>query len=670
MMATGLDLRLRWTPEELAARGDRYCRAAEEAMAPTPDVPLSRWAESTIVLPPTVTSSAGPLSFARTPYVRALLDAFADPEVERLTFAKSTQVAGTTLEIAMIASAAGFDPGPVLSVQPNDEMARAFSLERVIPVFKASAPLERLLPRGRGLNARQMVLDTATINFASARSSADLASRPVRFLILGETDEYPPSTGQKGSPIAQGEERTRTFWNRKIYENSTPVLKQGYIWQELLRSNQHRYYVPCPHCGAFQVLFFSGSAEPDVPGPAGRLTWPKDEKGHPTHTPDEIEQGHLAVYICGACTAVWEDRDKEAIIARGEWRPIVKGLPRRHLGFHIWAAYSPWLSFSAIAAKHLRDRNDPARVKVFVNKWLARPYEEAGARPSIDVVMDRRRTYKRGTVPMAVRFLTAAVDVHDAFQYWAVWGWGVAFTGWCIDAGREDTAMNQAAGWQRVFEAVTRLYPRCATPGDAEASAPSALDAIAVGQPAGLVLMDAGWDKPADANEVVDEWRVLSLCDAWNYRLAGPLFQPSKGGSRPGQIPPLEWNRTYDRDREGKPLKGRLQLHIFNPWFFKKQFYSRLARTGEVGGFWLPEDLPQVVMNQFLGEEMITHPDGTEEWRRTGENHALDVSVMCLAAAWKYRIFLEAPPPERPREPKPEPSQGAGLKAPPIRTKY
>lgn len=631
---------LSWSPAELAERRRSLRAAAARGLRPPPAMRLSEWAERTIVLPRSVASSDGPLSFERTPYVRVPLDAMGDPDVERVTVVSSTQVGKTTLELCCLAAAARYDVGPALSVQPNEDFAKALAVERVIPVFRASPELARLLPRGRGLTVDEMVLDTTVINFGSARSAADLSSRAKRYIIFGETEEYPPDAGKGGSPIAQAEERARTFWNRKFYESSTPKHELGHIWRSWERSNRHHYFLQCPHCGAWQAPTFDGRPMEGVPGPHGRIGWPVDEKGHAAATPDEIQEGLLAWYVCGGCGGVWEERQKDAIVARGEWRSVTPERGRRHLGYHLWAVCSPWLSFSEIAAAWLRWKDYPELVPVFVNKWLARPYKEAGEKPKAEAVLARRKTYPMGSVPAGVRFLTAGVDVHASQQYWMVWGWGIGFTGWLIAAGREDTAVDARAGWERVFAALSGEYPA----HRGEGSDTSQSGSLRVGLPAGLALVDCGWDKPTDAEENVDEWAVLDLCDSWNFRVGGPLFQPSKGASN-ANADYLRFSRAYDRDREGKPLKGRLQLHQFNPWFFKKSFYRRLQTAGDVGGFWLPEDLPRAVMDQMLGEEMVVDAAGREEWKKTGANHWLDTAVLCLAAAWKYRQYLEAPPP-------------------------
>ena len=89
-------------------------------------------------------------------------------------------------------------------------------------------------------------------------------------------------------------------------------------------SDQRRYYVPCPHCGEFQVLEWGG---PETPY---GIKWDKDENG------EGIPES--AYYVCRHNGCVIHHNEKSGMVKRGEWRATkpFKG----HAGFHIWAGYS------------------------------------------------------------------------------------------------------------------------------------------------------------------------------------------------------------------------------------------------------------------------------------------------------------------------------------------
>jgi phage terminase large subunit GpA-like protein len=98
------------------------------------------------------------------------------------------------------------------------------------------------------------------------------------------------------------EARTATFGHRKkLFLVSTPTIKGlSRIEREYEASDQRRYFVPCPHCGAMQWLQFE------------RLRW---EKGRP----------ETALYLCNACEAPITEAAKTEMLAKGEWRATAEG---------------------------------------------------------------------------------------------------------------------------------------------------------------------------------------------------------------------------------------------------------------------------------------------------------------------------------------------------------
>jgi phage terminase large subunit GpA-like protein len=68
-------------------------------------------------------------------------------------------------------------------------------------------------------------------------------------------DGFPSDVDGEGDPVALAERRTTTFARRKILLTSTPTVKDfSRIEAEYLRSDQRRFYVPCPKCGAMEWL--------------------------------------------------------------------------------------------------------------------------------------------------------------------------------------------------------------------------------------------------------------------------------------------------------------------------------------------------------------------------------------------------------------------------------
>ena len=89
---------------------------------PPPLLKLSDWAEANIVLPEG--SRARPGRYRNWPYMAELLDAMADPAVERITVIKSARVGYTKSLMVLMGAVAANDPSPTILLVPTDEDAR------------------------------------------------------------------------------------------------------------------------------------------------------------------------------------------------------------------------------------------------------------------------------------------------------------------------------------------------------------------------------------------------------------------------------------------------------------------------------------------------------------------------------------------------------------------
>ena len=81
---------------------------------------------------------------------------------------------------------------------------------------------------------------------AGANSPASLASRPIKIVLMDETDRYPASAGTEGNPIKLAEKRTTTFWNKKKVKVSTPTIKGiSQIEKEDVYKRQPEFIAEC-----------------------------------------------------------------------------------------------------------------------------------------------------------------------------------------------------------------------------------------------------------------------------------------------------------------------------------------------------------------------------------------------------------------------------------------
>ncbi len=380
----------------------------------------------------------GPISLDRTPYLREILRAATDPDVEEITIMSSTQVGKSTCEAMPLLFHVDQDPWPCLYVGPKEESIESFNRDTLQKIIHESPGLRRhLTGAAHDMTSEAIRLNGTSIHFASANSPASLGQRAICVLVLDECDKYPPFSGREADPIALARERTRTFLFRKIMKVSTPTTKQGYIYQEFMAGDRRRYWVPCPHCGAYQVLVMGGR-EPGGPG----IHWPAEIRD-----PERIIDETAAWYECGECHQRISDQAKPVMLRRGRWVPEAQHIlpdgslegeapSRRRLSYHLWAGYSPWLTWSMIAAQFLRSEGNPKDLMNFRNSWEGRVWEQTIAPITAANVRAREIDYQPGTIPRAARVMTAGVDVQHDCLWYVIRAWGAYGTSWQIRCGR------------------------------------------------------------------------------------------------------------------------------------------------------------------------------------------------------------------------------------------
>src|SRR5262249_19159772 len=141
------------------------------------------------------------------------------------------------------------------------------------------------------------------LNVTGANSGTGLRSMPVKILLLDEVDKYPHDVDEEGDPIALAEERTSNFARKKILLTSSPTVKGlSTIEREFVATDQRRYFLPCPECGAMDWIRWEN------------IRW-------------EADRSDSARLACVACGALVEERWKTWMMdeANGaEWRPTAE----------------------------------------------------------------------------------------------------------------------------------------------------------------------------------------------------------------------------------------------------------------------------------------------------------------------------------------------------------
>lgn len=594
---------------------------SKELMAwkPPEKLTVTQWAEKHRIMDSKTCAFPGLYKVDKTPYAREIMDTANNPEIEEVVLCTGAQVSKTTIIENIQGYVIDQDQSPALIVYPTLELAEFTSDNRIKPMIQLCPTLrEKFNPDSKKL---ELQFNGMYLVLSGANSPASLASRPVRWLFFDETDKYPPASTKEADPISLGEERTKTFYNRKIYKASTPTLTSGQIWQELMSCDViKQYYVPCPHCGALQTFKLK------------QIKWPEELNDLPL---DErvrrVED--VAWYECEACHRMINDSHKYNMLQFGVWKPVKYDNERgtwesadypngkvKKVGYQLNSIYSLWVTFGQFAAKFLRAKDFPDLLRNFINSWLGEPWRDKANKMRSDIVIERQHFGERGVVPFKAGecFLTAGVDVQMDRFWWTIHAWGEGFTGKLVDYGWVDT-------WYKLEDLLIkqRYYNK------------DGYEFLI-----NLALIDSGFR--------TDE--VYDFCAMYPE-----VLLPSKGSNKRMTAPYKA--STIEKTHDGRQWIAGMKLYMVDTHYFKDFIFGRLnKRPDEVGSWSVFRNCPREFADQICSEEKIIEKNRktgreTEEYRLISshaQNHLLDCSVYdaCAAEILGIRHFKARKPEE------------------------
>lgn len=196
---------------------------------PPKQLTVSEWAEKYRTLSRESSAEAGRWRNERTPYLVAIMDAFTDYRVKKISLMSSSQAGKSELELNIIGYIIDQDPGSILYIQPTIDDAKKFSRQRIAPMFRDCKTLSNKVAdvksRDSGNTMLQKTFPGGLLTLVGSNSASGLASVPARYVIGDERDRWAESAGTEGDPWKLAEARTTTFYNSKMVDVSTPTIK-------------------------------------------------------------------------------------------------------------------------------------------------------------------------------------------------------------------------------------------------------------------------------------------------------------------------------------------------------------------------------------------------------------------------------------------------------------
>jgi len=423
---------------------------------------VSEWADRHRVLDSRSSAEYGPWRTDRTPYLRAIMDAYSDTEVEEIDVIKPTQAGVTEALFNMLGWTVDCDPAPTGLMEARDDDFKGLVENRLRPMVEKCEALMKHITSGYDMGYAGFSFDNMPLYFMGSNSPAASSSKPIKNMLFDEIKDYPPFAGKVSNPLDRGKDRTDTFPDRKLVRVSSLLLASDLILQYYALSNQQQYYIPCHRCGEFRTWKWIHLICP----PALR-------------NPDEIRKKIGAIYYrCEVCRAKIEFWQKQEHVAAGVWVPRgqkilqsgqitdsprpsdaeVSGIPflrdgrgeaivsRRHCGFEFNALILPWekSSWNELMAEWF-EANTPegkvvGKLMHFRNNRLVEPWEDEIEPIKEADLFSRRGDFSAGTVPDSCLMLTAGTDYHKNEQgveqiYYEVRGFGLEGRRWVIKSG-------------------------------------------------------------------------------------------------------------------------------------------------------------------------------------------------------------------------------------------
>jgi hypothetical protein len=344
-----------------------------------------------------------------TPWLLEPLTAFADPNTEEVVLNCAAQTGKTVSMQVAIAWALANHPGPTMTVMQDEDAAKDFSKERLMPMLESCATLRRQFPTDRHKKTNtEIFLTTCTLKLGAANNNF-LRSWSIRWLFGDEVSAWKPGM------LARARARTTRYWNRKHWLSSTPEEEGSDFDGAYKAGTCEHWHLKCIGCSElFMPAFYDC------------LQWDTNDTTKPNGVWDFEALSETVRMVCPHCGHQHENTETN-------WRAMSKGgyiatndnpTPRvRSFSFNQLAlppSVMPWadLVVDFLQAKQHAAGGYIQPLREFVTLRLAEPWK-ATNHVDIEKVVVKDYEPSAEWADEATRFLTVDVQAYLE-EFWAV----------------------------------------------------------------------------------------------------------------------------------------------------------------------------------------------------------------------------------------------------------
>lgn len=237
--------------------GDRLAaEVCRRIMMPPEKVRAVDWAGRHVVVQQGE-NAGSPYDPSLTPYTTFFFDLATDPRVQEITAPWATQLSKTETAIATELFWSGHESRPVGHVLPTIDRVRSESKKRIIPAARACPPVaEQMSGKEEDANASRLSLvGGGFVEFYSSGASSLMRGKSIPRFVFDEVD----APGFDLSIVGEARNRQKA-WSpgemKSLYISSPGDEGTGSDHIAARAGSVFDFFVPCPHCGTYQVLAF------------------------------------------------------------------------------------------------------------------------------------------------------------------------------------------------------------------------------------------------------------------------------------------------------------------------------------------------------------------------------------------------------------------------------
>ncbi|MDY1511914.1 phage terminase large subunit family protein [Pseudomonas aeruginosa] len=376
------------------------------------------------------------------PYQVAMLNAMGNDEIRIVNVIKSARVGYSKMLLAASAYQIEHKRRHIAFFVPDDGSADLFMKSEIETMIRDVGAVRALAP-WCGKKSRDNTLDIKKFSHGKqlwcrgGKAAKNYRAISADTVIYDELAAFDHDIDKEGSPLVLGDKRIEGSTFPKSIRGSTPKLRGpidrgGCQIEGAVQKSPHllRYHIPCPHCGAEQYLKWGGKDcvygikwDPEQPEDAWYVC---EATGCLIRYSEALEAQYKARWICEK-TGIWTRDGFDFFDAEGAPIPTPESI-----SFHIWTAYSFFVTWGRIAQDFLQAKGSRSDLKTFVNTTLGETWEEdQGERVEWDVLLGRREVWQ-GEIPAQAVILTGGGDTQDDRYEGRVWAWGPNEECWLV----------------------------------------------------------------------------------------------------------------------------------------------------------------------------------------------------------------------------------------------